>query len=161
MTENLSPRKASKQARAVDKAMRAWSLRVIGLPWEDIAREVGYSTDKYGANAARAVRRVLGSVPSIDVEMRKMLWRDRLELLWRESWSDVQQDRPGAVSAAVRVAQRAALLDGLDAQPSGSPAADVFEMLVRQTAAQLTAGRPEEADIFAEVIEDAEEVGEE
>ena len=157
MTGNLSPKRASKHARAVDRAMRAYGLRVIGLPWEDIAREVGYSPDKYGANAIRAVRRVLGSVPALDMEMRKSLWRDRLELLWQEGWQDVQENRPGAISAATKVAQRAAQLDGLDAQPAyASPAAEVFEQVVRRTAAVLTSGQPQEADIFAEVIDEPE-----
>jgi hypothetical protein len=38
---------------------------------------------------------------------------DRLEALWRQSVKDVTEQRPGAVTAAVRVSWAAIALDGL------------------------------------------------
>jgi hypothetical protein len=65
--------------------------------------------------AHRAVKRWFGRVPEIDPDESRAMWRERLELLWRQSLTDSTQQRPGAVRAAVAVAQRAAALDGLDA----------------------------------------------
>lgn len=95
-----------------DRADKAWALRVAGLSWAGVARQAGYAD---ASNAARAVRHRYGTLPEPErTELRK-LWRERLETLWLQSTADVAQQRTGAVTAAVRVAQAAAALDGLNA----------------------------------------------
>jgi AraC-like DNA-binding protein len=93
------------------KADYAFRLRVAGVSWPRICELAGYSDV---SNANKAVRRWCGTLPRQDrVDLRE-LWRSRLEALWLQSTKDVAQQKPGAIVAAVRVAQMAARLDGLD-----------------------------------------------
>lgn len=94
------------------RADKAWDLRVAGVSWRQIARECGYHN---ASNAMRAVKSRCGTVPQPErVELRD-LWRARLERLWLQTVKDCHEQRAGAVTAAVRVAQAAAILDGLNA----------------------------------------------
>jgi AraC-like DNA-binding protein len=93
------------------RAHQAWTARVAGATWQQVAELTGYSSPE---NAMRAVRTVYGQVPRIDRDDLRHLWRDRLEALWRQVLRDLSEQRPGAVTAAVRVMQAAAALDGLN-----------------------------------------------
>jgi hypothetical protein len=104
-------RKATVKADAAVRAMKAWTARVTGSTWEE-AEIAGFTNP---ANALRAVKNYFGSLPDIEREDQRALWRARLEHLWAQALVDVQQQRPGAVRAAVAVGQRSAQLDGLDA----------------------------------------------
>lgn len=102
------------RADALERAERAWNVRVVGGSWQAAARAAGYSDT---SNAIRAVRSVYGTLPEVERDEVRRLWRDRLELLWQQVVQDVHGRVPGATTAAVRVADRAAKLDGLD-EPS-------------------------------------------
>jgi hypothetical protein len=78
----------------------------------EAAEIAGYSN---GENAARAVRQTFGTLPAVDRGQLRALWRDRLEVLWTQVHRDALDRQPGAITSAVRVAQAAAKLDGLDA----------------------------------------------
>lgn len=95
-----------------ERADRAWQLRVAGLSWAAIARECGYANTQ---NARRSVARHYGSVPEPERQDLRALWRDRLEQLWLQSTKDVLEQRPGAITAGVRIVMAAAALDGLNA----------------------------------------------
>jgi AraC-like DNA-binding protein len=97
---------------AMQRARRARDLRLLGTTWDDIAAAVGYS-DK--CHAHRAVQHYLGEVPRLAREQLRDEWRDRLDWLWTQAVQAVLAERPGAVTAAVRVQSSAASLDGLDA----------------------------------------------
>lgn len=92
------------------QADRAWELRVTGLPWRMVAQQSGYTDE---ANCRRAVTSRFGRLPEPERVELRALWRDRIERLWRQSVLDVAAQRPGAVTAAVRVTQAACALDGL------------------------------------------------
>jgi len=94
------------------RAQRAWTARVVGATWAQAAEATGYYD---AATCYRAVKRYFGEVPQHDRAEARELWRARYEHLWRMALEDVTKRRPGAVRAAVAVAQRAAALDGLDA----------------------------------------------
>lgn len=113
MPSRLPPTPARKvRADHLARANGAWRARVEGASWEQAAAAAGYSN---AANCMRSVRRVYDALPPVDREHQRALWRDRLELLYRQAVVDVQEQRPGAIAAAVRIAQIAAKLDGLDA----------------------------------------------
>jgi hypothetical protein len=99
------------RADAAERAMRAWSMRVRGETWQQIAVELGYQND---ANVIRAVRRYFGTLPELYREDLRALWRERHEVVWRIALDDVLSRRPGAVRAATAVARSASQLDGLD-----------------------------------------------
>lgn len=104
--------RTARSALSSRRAADAWSLRVAGLSWHDVAQEAGYAN---APNAVRAVRSYAGSLPApVHDELRAMM-RARSEAIWQQAFADVLQQRPGAVRAAVAVLQRQAQLDGLDA----------------------------------------------
>lgn len=96
---------------ALARADQAWSMRIGGGTWAAIAQATGYSD---AANCIRAVRSVYGQLPEPSRAERRDLWRERLERLWLHGLQDVTEDRPGAVTACVRIAQAAMALDGLN-----------------------------------------------
>lgn len=142
-----TPRALNKQVSAEVRAQRAWTARVVGATWAQAAEAAGYFD---AATAHRAVKRYFGEVPVPDKVESRELWRARLEHLWRLSLEDVTKRRPGAVRAAVAVAQRASALDGLDA-PTRHEVIDptpeqIQEVVTRLVEAQ---GQPAiEADIL-------------
>lgn len=148
-------------AAAQDRVNRAWMLRVLGASWDQVAEQVGYST---GSNACRAVREAMGELPQPQRDELRDLWRSRIEVLWRQSLRDVNQQRPGALSAGVRIAERAARLDGLDA-PEVHVITPTTRELDEWVAEMLAAGGQgipdvEEADVIVidgEVVEDDDE----
>lgn len=100
------------RADALAKAETAWRARAAGGTWAEAAQIAGY-TD--AANCCRAVRQVYDDLPTEQREDMRVLWRERYERLWRQAYADALERRPGAVTAAVRVAQAAVALDGLAA----------------------------------------------
>lgn len=99
------------RADAEERARKAWAARVAGATWQQVADVAGFT---HPQNAVRAVRRYFGDLPQVDRQMERELWRERLEFLWRQTERDVLQQRTGAVRGGVAVAQRAALMLGLD-----------------------------------------------
>jgi AraC-like DNA-binding protein len=142
-----------RRADAMARADRAWRVRVVGGTWQEAADAAGFAND---ANAIRAVRDTFGSLPEVDRQELRALWRDRLEALWRQALRDALDRQPGALVAAVRVMQAAARLDGLEAPTQmivhNPPDAEIEAWVV----AMLSTGQPEleeEADILGEIEE--------
>lgn len=148
------------QADAAQRAQRAWSARVAGNTWAGVAELVGFAD---ASTACRAVRTYFGTLPQHDREETRSLWRERHEVVWRQTIKDMAKDKPGATRAAVAVARSAALLDGLD-QPHRieltNPSNDELSMFVQRLAIAAGAELIVEADPFntvdAEVIEDTD-----
>lgn len=141
------------RADALARAEKAWNVRVLGGSWEQAARIAGYSDP---SNAMRAVRSVYGTLPEVERSEARRLWRDRLEVLWRQVVQDVHERIPGATTAAVRIADRAARLDGLDepARLSITPSDGELQRFVSTViAAQGGRDIPDEGDIFGDVVD--------
>jgi hypothetical protein len=92
------------------KAEKAWAVRVAGGTWRQAAEVSGYGS---GEAAQKAVSTVRGATPRVSRDVLREVWRDRLEMAWRQVAQDMSQQRPGAVTAAVRIATAAMHLDGL------------------------------------------------
>lgn len=107
------PPKPVRRVRAdhLDRVERAWRARIAGATWKEAAALAGY---KNGDDACRQVRRTFGVLPPLDRTQQRDLWRERLELLWRQAVKDSVEQRTGAVTAGVRVVSAAAALDGLN-----------------------------------------------
>lgn len=128
----------------------------MGGSWDQAATIAGYSD---GSNALRAVRAVYGTLPTIEREEQRRLWRDRLEVFYRQALKDLHNGVPGATTAAVRIAERAARLDGLDAPTKLSlvdPTQEEIERFLNETLGPRHSD--EEPDIFDQEIIDAEVV---
>ena len=100
------------RADALQRADAAWRGRVSGMTWAEAAKVAGFSS---GEHAINAVRSVFGSLPALDQDELRRLWRDRLERSWRQCCADMVDRVPGSVTASVRVATAAIALDGLAA----------------------------------------------
>ena len=133
-------------ADAAERARNAWTARIVGSTWAQAAEVAGF-TD--AGNCVRAVRNYFGALPEPERAEQRALWRERLELLWRQSGRDVRGQRPGAVRAAVALSQRAAQLDGLD-EPSRSV---VYTPSQEQIEEYLSTVVPRDAGAEAEVVE--------
>ncbi len=100
----------------------------------------------------RAVRHVYGSLPEVERGELRALWRERLERLWRQAYRDALDRQPGGVTAAVRIAQAATRLDGLDAPTEvvvHDPTRQELEAWVAHVMRVSQHGL-EEADIFGD-----------
>ncbi|TDE10662.1 hypothetical protein [Jiangella asiatica] len=132
---------------AVARAARAAQLRASGLTWDAIAAECGYANK---SNAYRAVKSHFDEMPAFEVDDLRRLWDERVETLWRIAYMDALKGKAGAVTAAVRVAERAARLHGLDepAELSINPSTRELEEWVAQIAEHEMAWLPVEADVI-------------
>ncbi|MBD3941642.1 hypothetical protein IF188_08035 [Microbacterium sp. NEAU-LLC] len=155
-----TPAPAKVYAGSLQKVADAYAMRIRGAEWATIAAAVGYANPQ---NAMRAVRNYVGRLPQPQMPELRSMWRDRLEWLWPIAARDVEAGKPGAMRAAVAVAQRAAQLDGIDApQTVRVESADAAE-LAAMVAALLAANGGDVGELEASMwggddIEDAEVV---
>lgn len=139
----------SKRAVAADaarRAMQAWTHRVNGSTWGEVAEIVGYHD---AATALRAVKNYFATLPEPNAPELRGLWRGRLEALWWQAAIDVAEQRPGALRAGVAIAQRAAALDGLDAPTRlelTDPTGQEFARMLALVAQASGVNAPIEAD---------------
>lgn len=130
-----TPPEPSHQVRpaALARADTAWKARVLGASWAQAAEVAGFADD---TTAVHAVRNAYGKLPRLDREELRNLWRERLEVTWRQTVKDMTEQRAGATTASVRVAGLAMMLDGL-AEPVRVDVAvtDTFAALTAELAA--------------------------
>jgi hypothetical protein len=121
------------RADALQRASRAWAARVAGGTWAQAAELSGFS-DVTACH--HAVRSAYGQLPKPDREELRDMWRDRLELSWRQAVKDMTEQRAGATTASVRIAGLAVMLDGL-AEPTrlDVTVSDMFTRLTAELAA--------------------------
>jgi len=102
------------------RRIRALNLRLAGLTYERIADELGYST----ASAARdLILRALDAANHHQVEALRTLENERLDRAQAAIWPTIIgrpdevgfDDRNKAVSTFIRISERRARLNGLDA----------------------------------------------
>lgn len=112
MPEQKKKPRTQLDAVAFQKASSAWTARVHGLSWAQVAQHSGYSD---ASSAHHAVKRAFGELPVIEKEDLRDLWRERIELAWKQAVLDMKDRVPGATTASVRIATCAVQLDGLAA----------------------------------------------
>ena len=149
MTDTALTRRKKVQGDAEHRAFQAWSMRVRGYSWREVAAELGYSDH---SNAIRAVRNVFGDVPDIAGHREELrdLWRRRHESLWRIALEDAENRRPGAVRSAAAVSLAARQLDGLDAQARTEIELSSPEFEQLKSFLMDGVGMPDEANLWAD-----------
>lgn len=108
------------RSETIARELKCLELRRDGLTFLEIALhdDVGYANAK---GAQRAYLRALGRTLQPAADAARAEWRDRLLAQYRVAWSiavDTKRDpevRLSAIRTCVRVTDRAAHLDGLDA----------------------------------------------
>jgi hypothetical protein len=141
-------------AKAMQRVADAWAMRVRGATWDEIATALGYAN---APNALRAVRNYVGTLPQPETTELRSMWRERLETLWPIALEDAKASKPGAMRAAVAVAQRAAQLDGLDQPTRVEVSADAGELdaMVRALLVAKSGELEAEAEVWdAEVVDE-------
>lgn len=146
------------RADAAQRAQRAWTARVSGSTWEEAAQLAGYAD---AATACRGVKNYFGSLPVVERDDLRDVWRARMELLWKYAARDAKSGKSGALRAGAAIAQRAAAMDGLDAPTNiNLTTVDVGELAAMVDALlRANGGQEVEANIWdadpidAEVIE--------
>jgi len=95
-----------------EKQIKALELRRRGKSYAEIARELGYSSGS-GAHAAvkKALRKTLKEPAD---ELRKME-NARLDAMLNALWPEIEKGNPKAIAAGVKISDRRAKLNGLDA----------------------------------------------
>jgi hypothetical protein len=148
------------RADYVKRVQRAWSLRVAGTGWDEIAELTGYSSRQ---NVIRAVQRYTGTLPTVDAESLRLLSRERGEFLWAHASEEVQRSKggPAAVRAATDVLRHQASIDGLTQQTVRVQTDPTPEEMHRWAEALLQSvgmSLPQaEADIFAPEYADVQD----
>ena len=146
------------RADAAQRAQRAWTARVSGSTWAEAAKVAGYAD---AATACRGVKTYFGSLPVVERDDLRDVWRARMELLWRYAARDAKSGKAGALRAGAAIAQRAAAMDGLDAPTqlnlttvdAGELAAMVDVLLRANGGQEIEANIWDVDPIDAEVIE--------
>ena len=110
----------SKRARLTDRRRRALKLRMKGLTYSDIARQVGYASP---SGAYEAVRAALESDGGAAADEIRKLHMARLETLLEAIWDAACRGELQAIDRVLRVLDRQAKLLGLDLprQPEDPP----------------------------------------
>lgn len=101
-------------AEAIDRAerrARAVDLRAEGHTIREVAEKLGISP----STAAGDINRALSEHPAEGVDLLRRLWGQRLDALLRAVWPAAMAGNLDAVDKAVKIADRAAKLYGLDA----------------------------------------------
>lgn len=94
------------------KAVKAMELRMEGLPFTEIARQVGYNSQQA---AHDAVKRALLRTEREPADRLRELELARLDVLWQAQFMIAQVGDVQALSACLRIMERRAKLIGLDA----------------------------------------------
>lgn len=154
MSDDKRMTKRHVNAKAMQRVADAWAMRVRGATWHEIATALGYAN---GPNALRAVKNYVGTLPQPETTELRSMWRERLETLWPIALADAKASKPGAMRAAVAVAQRAAQLDGLDQPTRVEVSADAGELdaMVRALLVAKSGELEAEAEVWdAEVVDE-------
>lgn len=98
-----------------EKQIKALDLRRQGKSYTDIAKELGYSS---GSGAHNAVKKALRKTLKEPADELRKLENARLDAMLLALWPGIEKGDPKAIAAAVKISDRRAKLNGLDA-PSG------------------------------------------
>jgi len=147
----------------IDKEVKVLELRRVGLTWQRVAEEVGYS-DHTGAMAAykRAMKRTQQQ-PADELRFQEL---DRIDRLQVALWPAAMKGDTRAISTIIRLMERRAKLLGLDMpikieqDITTWTGGDLIDRAVRDLAALLTSnnanGTGEGA--MAEYLSEAESI---
>ncbi len=103
-----------KRVRIKERRLRALELRMRGLTYAEIAREVGYAS---GSGAHKAVRAALEAEALMTASEVRDLLVLRLETLLQGIWDAACRGEFQAIDRVLRILDREAKLLGLDLPP--------------------------------------------
>ena len=97
----------------IERERKVLEARLLGLPWETIAKEVGYASAGAAYNAySRALVRTLRE-PAEEIRQQEL---ERLDRMMTRFYNDaIRTGNPASASTTLRIMERRAKLLGLDA----------------------------------------------
>lgn len=102
---------AALEAESAEVTRRCLELRLAGGTLEAIGRTVGI--DK--SNVSRRIRAAIAEIPKSEAGELRALENERLDVMLVSIWKQVRDGHLGAVDRAVRISERRARLNGIDA----------------------------------------------
>ena len=134
-------RYAPARVSAAEKAHRAVQLKIAGLNWEEIAKQVGYRNK---GTAYNTVKRYLDQRQTVDVEELRRLENDRLDRLQAAVWPAAIRGDVPAGAQALKIIARRIDLNGLAAPERHEVVTlDATEAAIRELSQQLGIADPE------------------
>lgn len=101
-----------RRIEAAEKRAQALELRKAGANYDQIARQVGYESR---AGAYRAVQTALQQITEEPAKEVIQLELERLDAMLLGLWPNARKGHEGAVDRVLRIMERRAKLQGLDA----------------------------------------------
>lgn len=119
-----------KTIAAKEKAALALSARKEGKTYEEIAKEVGYSSRQ---NAYKAIKTALLEVIREPAEEVIRLELERMDAMWGITYLNAQTGDPQAIASCLKIMDRRAALLGLDAPKQTKIEANVTSVMPTRT----------------------------
>lgn len=141
------PEPADRQVAAQARRTKAVSMALAGLSYEQIGREMGINTTA----AREMVARTIEDTRNYQVDQLRNVENARLDRAQAAIWSEVLKGDVKAVNTFLRISERRAKMNGLDA-PSKIQMSGSVKLEMHQALAEL------EDILDAEVLEDEPEV---
>lgn len=144
------PRSSARRLLAEDRARRAWDLRLSGLTLRQIANELGYSSEAVALRAVDRYRMKLRAERVPDLDRDVALGRlERLTTILSPALTRIERLSDGterrvpdfaAIDRYIKVEERRARLQGLDASDMREEEANRILMVQAQAIADLIDG---------------------
>lgn len=151
----MSGNSSKRDARAVEEAeltRQCLELRVAGATLEEIGRVV----DLHKSNVSRRIKAALASIPAAGAEELRTMENQRLDRMQKAIWNQVRQGHLGAVDRAIKISERRARLNGIDAPQRldlGVKAVDI-DSVARDIMAAISSPEAEGDDELLAAVED-------
>lgn len=110
----IEPKTSPRRVRGRERQLAALGLRMRGLTFAQIGRELGVTTQAAHGAVSRALARSLRETSQTAEELRA-LELHRLDAMLAALWPMVEAGEIAAINAALRVGERRAKLTGIDA----------------------------------------------
>lgn len=99
------------EAASAEVTRQCLDLRLAGGSLESIGRTVGL----HKSNVSRRIKAALADIPAAEADALRTLENERLDAMQVAIWGKVRKGELGAVDRAIKISERRARLNGLDA----------------------------------------------
>lgn len=134
------------QVTLAERRAKALQLKVAGATYDAIARTLGYA---HRGNAQRDIQAALAAITKEPAEALKKLELERCDEMLLAIWPRVRKGDFGAIDRALRIMERRARYEGLDAptrQTITVITEDMVDNEIRRLEAEVAARDADRAD---------------
>ena len=102
---------ARAEAESAEITRRCLELRLAGATLDVIGRTV----ELHKSNVSRRIKAALADIPAAEADALRTLENERLDAMQVAIWRQVREGHLSAIDRAIRISERRARLNGLDA----------------------------------------------